>query len=207
VASTGWRGGLVIEVPSSQGLFERVLGVRQNSYRAIAAVAWPEGPNPRTAAIRVVVNSTVTQGLSEEGVAVLLTHEATHVATRSPGSPAPSWLVEGYADYVAYDAYPRTKAAAAAAALADIRRHGPPRALPTDADFTPGSSDLGLSYARAWLACEFVADTFSALRLSAFYSEVDRGTRLGTAMKRSLGVDEREFTRAWRRYLRSRSEG
>ena len=37
---------------------------------------------------------------------MLLTHEVVHVATRSFASAAPTWLVEGFADQIAYDAYP-----------------------------------------------------------------------------------------------------
>ncbi len=215
-AVNGWSGGLVIEVPSGSAAFERVLGVASGSYRRIAAVTWPEGPTLETAALRIVVNAAVVNraggdsagvnragetGLSPAGRSILILHEATHVATRSPGSKAPTWVVEGFADYVAYDTYPATRPTASAALLAEVRRAGAPSALPEDREFAPTAPDLDLSYAQAWLACQFAADTYSEDKLATFYSRVDRGVPVGSAMSSVFGVDEAQFTREWQRYL------
>lgn len=201
-----WTARLVIEVPKDQADFERVLGVTTGSYAGIAAVTWPEGPDPKTAALRIIVNpglvaQTGGGGLADEGVAILLTHEATHVATRSAASPAPTWLVEGYADAIAYEAHPATVDTAAAVALDDVTLHGPPAALPSDADFAPGAARLDLTYARAWLACRYVAETSSPTGLNRLYDAVDTGTSLDDALQSVLGVDETAFVRGWRTWL------
>ncbi|MCW2803782.1 MAG: hypothetical protein JWN06_1999 [Propionibacteriaceae bacterium] len=199
--AAGWDRRLVVEVPASRRSFERVLGVAAGSYRRIAAVAWAEGPTPKTAAVRIVVDPEAVSSLAGEGLAILLTHEATHVATRSPGSAAPTWLVEGLADYVAYQAYPDTRDAAAATVLAEVSRHGPPRALPDDAAFTPTAAQLDHSYAQAWLACRFAAETYSAPRLAELYRQANSGSTVAEAIRSAFGVDEEQFTAAWRRYL------
>ncbi|HET9871708.1 MAG TPA: hypothetical protein VFP89_03805 [Propionibacteriaceae bacterium] len=192
---------LTLEVPSSQAMFERVLGVAGGSYRAVAATAWPEGPDTETAALRVVVNPDAVNGVGEEGLAILLAHEATHVLTRSPGSAAPTWLVEGFADYVAYEAYPATRATAAAALLDRVRRHGPPPGLPRDGVFIPASDELDRAYAGAWLACRLVAELGSPPTVTSLYQRVSAGAPLDVALTSLLGMDEKQFTRRWQRYL------
>ena len=198
-----WAGDLVLEVPGSGQLFEQVLGVTPGSYAGIAAVAWPEGPDPATAAIRVVVNPEVSDQLDSQGLAVLLVHEAVHVATRSAASPAPTWLVEGLADFVAYQAHPQTAKAAAAALLQQVSERGGPKALPADADFTPTAIDLSSSYAQSWLACRFLAQTYSPARLDRFYREVSSGTAVEQASRSVFGLSLAELTTRWSRYLES----
>jgi hypothetical protein len=110
-------------------------------------------------------------------------------------------LVEGLADYVAYEAYPDTQDAAAAPVLAEVSRHGAPGALPDDASFTPTAAQLDQSYAQAWLACRFAAKTYSAPRLAELYRQADSGSTVAEAMRSAFGVSEEQFTAAWRRYL------
>ena len=198
-----WNGELVLEVPSTRQAFERVLGVAPGSYASIAAVAWPEGPDASTAALRIVVNPGVTATLGEQGLAVLLTHEAVHVATRSAASQAPTWLVEGLADYVAYDAYPATATVAAAALLRRVRDRGAPTALPTDDQFAPSAQDLPLTYAEAWTACRLLAEEHSPTRLMRFYRAVSDGVDLRAALRRETGQTTAQLTAQWRRSLES----
>ena len=193
----------MLEVPSTRQAFERVLGVAPGSYAGLAAVAWPEGPDPATAAIRIVVNPGVTATLDEQGVAVLLAHEAVHVATRSAASSAPTWLVEGLADYVAYDAYPMTATEAAAALLRQVKDRGAPMSLPADDQFSPSAPDLPLAYAQAWLACRLLAQEHSAVRLMRFYLAVSNGADVATALRRETGLSPAQLTAQWRRSLES----
>jgi hypothetical protein len=196
-----WSGGLVVELPASQRAFEQVLGVSPGSYAQLAAVAWPIGPDPATAALRIVVNPAQSRLLDAEALDVLVTHEATHVATRSAASPAPTWLVEGFADYVAYDAHPRTSAAAAAELLGRVRTQGLVPRLPGDADFTPSAPELSLTYAESWLACRFLADTYGPGQLTQLYARVDAGEGLAPSLQAVFGLTEVELTAGWQRYL------
>ena len=196
-----WVGDLVLELPSTRQAFEQVLGVAPGSYASIAAVAWPEGPDPATSAIRVVVNPALAAELDTQGMAILLTHEVVHVATRSAASRAPTWLVEGMADFVAYDAHPATAPAAAAALRRQVSAHGAPAALPRDDQFAPTAPDLALRYAEAWLACRFLAERYSADRLDRFYAAVSSGTDVDRALRSEFGSSVADFTRSWRSYL------
>ena len=192
---------VVLEVPATQQAFERVLGVAPGSYAQIAAVAWPMGPDPASAPIHVVVNPGVATELPTQALAVLLTHEAVHVATHSPDSPAPTWLVEGYADQIAYAAYPDTRRAAAEPALAAVRADGPPDHFPADQDFAAGSPELEVAYARAWLLCRFLADRYGTARLDRLYASIDRGTDPGQAVSTVLGTTHAALLAGWRRDL------
>lgn len=201
-----WNRRLVIEVPATRSAFEKVLGVTPGSYRRIAAVAWPEGPEPASAPVRIVVNPELARSLDEQTMDVLLTHEATHVATRSATSPAPTWLVEGYADYLAYDAHPATAARAEAELFEDLREHGGPRALPDDSKFTAAAPDLKRSYAESWLACRYLARRTSPAALGRFYRAVDAGAPLDKALRSEFGLTERAFTQDWASDLRTAAQ-
>jgi hypothetical protein len=196
-----WSGRLVVEVPGSQQLFEQVLGAKAGSYAQIAAVTSAEGPNPASAALRIVVNPAAAGRLTDLGLSVLLAHEATHVATRSIDSPAPAWAVEGFADYVAYEAYPKARNDAITPLLADIRKRGEPTSLPSNASFRASANGLGLTYAKAWLACRYVADTFSPRQLDQLYVELDGGRSLEQATQEVLDESAEEFVTGWRTYL------
>ncbi|GAA3618401.1 hypothetical protein [Microlunatus ginsengisoli] len=196
-----WSTGLVIELPSTEQAFDQVLGAEPGSYDQIAAVAWPQGPDPATAAVRVVVNPKPAGALDDDRLAVLITHEATHVLTRSATSPAPMWLVEGFADWVAFDRVPAAAPPTRDLVIEDVRRHGPPAEFPGDASFRPDADDLNLTYGRAWLLCSYIAERWSDADLVRLYAEVDGGTALPGALQDVLGVDESTLLSGWQRWL------
>lgn len=168
----------------------------------MAAVTWPDGPEPDTAPIRVMINPAGVQGgLSSD---IVLTHETVHVATASPASPAPTWLIEGLADDIAYDTYPQARGSAAAALLQRVRRSGPPARLPDEQAFRSSGDDLDLAYAEAWLACYDIARRYGRGRLLAFYTAVGRTPTgaINPAARSTLGVDQDQLVAGWRQFLR-----
>lgn len=191
----GLRAGpdrLVVEVPSTRAGFERVLGVAPGSYHQIAAVSWPEGPDPGTAAVRIVVNPDLAGRLAPPALRVLLVHEATHVATRSVTSPAPLWLVEGYPDYLAFAAVPDAEPPPHPAPA-----RGTPASLPADQEFRPDNPQLDRAYALALSACRFIAARYSPEALAELYRLSDRGVEPGQAIQAALGVSQRQLIEQW----------
>jgi hypothetical protein len=85
--------------------------------------------------------------------------------------------------------------------LAEVRRNGPPRSLPADADFAVGSPHLNRAYAGAWLACSYIAEHYSPARLGRFYAELDRGRSADHASRAVLGIGVDELTAGWRQLL------
>jgi hypothetical protein len=197
VAERDPDGALVVEIPQSRTAFERTLGVPSSSYAGVAAAAWPMGADTSTAPIHVIVNPEATARLSDLGRDVLLTHEAVHVATRSPGSPAPTWLVEGYADRIAYRAHPTADAPATKAVRDAVRADGVPTDWPDETDFAPGATDLDLSYDLAWTAARSIAMAYGDDALNAFYAAVDGGASLDEAADK-IGTTQKQLRERWR---------
>ena len=103
---------MVVLVPDSVESMAGLLGSPATGYRGIAAVTTGEagatGERPALAD-RVIVNPRRTRSLGSFGQRVVLTHETTHVATRTSTSAAtPVWLSEGFADWAAYRGEDRT---------------------------------------------------------------------------------------------------
>jgi hypothetical protein len=148
-----------------------------------------------------MINPAAADQQSALGSAVLLTHEAVHVATNSPNSRAPDWLVEGFADHVAYRGYPRAVGPATDLLLADVVRHGPPDALPAAEEFQGSGNELELAYLRAWSACRYLARRFADDRLFDYYTAVDRGRQVNLAAQQIFNLDHDQLVAGWRDWL------
>ena len=97
-----WRGKLVVEVPGGPGGLDEMLAADPGEYANIAAVTTSVDGDPvKGAPVHVLVNPQVFGDLKATGAQVVMSHEATHVATEAATSRTPLWLLEGFADYVA----------------------------------------------------------------------------------------------------------
>ena len=198
----GWAGGLVVEAPRSQHGLEVALGAHRGSYDGIAAVTTtPDGSRSRRSPSHVFVNPQVFGPLRPQGAQVVITHEATHVATDAAMSTAPIWLVEGFADYVALSAQQLPVSTTAARIIALVRHNGLPRHLPDAREFAAGAPHLEARYESAWLACRLLAQTGGQSALVAFYRAVDAGSALGPALHRHFGLTVSGFVGRWRALL------
>jgi hypothetical protein len=198
-----WHAGLVVEVPASERSLERTLHARAGSYRQIAAVTTsPDGSTAAHAPVHVFVNADVFDDLRRQGAQVVLSHEATHVATGAFVSPMPLWLLEGFADYVALRDVPLPVSRSAAQVAAEVRRHGAPARLPSDAAFGPRTADLGATYEAAWLAVRQVALDAGERALVRFYDDANAGTPVARALPRATGLTVRALTDQWHHELR-----
>jgi len=197
-----WHGPVVVERPASQRALEQDLAVDAGQYDGIAAVTTTvDGSRSRAAPSHVFVNPDVFDPLGVHGAQVVVTHESTHVATDAATSPAPTWLVEGFADYVALRAQrlPLTTTASRIAAL--VRRSGVPAHLPGTEEFAAGSPHLEARYESAWLACRLLADVGGPQALVAFYRDVDAGRAVVPALRQHFGFGLGGLTRQWRGVL------
>ena len=209
-----WTGepGLrvVLLVPPSLSGMGALLGEPAAGYRGIAAVTTgASGAGRRTSADRVIVNPEAYDVLGAVGRQVVLTHETTHVATRTATSAAtPMWLSEGFADWVAYRESDRTPAQIAPELRETVRKEGLPAELPADADFrfTGDADRLAGAYEGGWLACRMIVERFDERTLLAFYRSVgahpQREGAVENALNGELAATPAEFTAQWRDYLR-----
>ncbi|MBO0513676.1 hypothetical protein J0695_17975 [Streptomyces beijiangensis] len=205
-----WSGRVVVLMPSSLEAMASLLGAPAASYRGIAAVTTGEaGSSGSAPADRVIINPQAFAVLGEFGQRVVVTHETTHVATRTHTTAAtPLWLSEGFADWVAYRGSGRTAPQAAPELQSAVRSGSLPATLPTDEDFGFGgdADKLARAYEGGWLACKLIAQKWGEAKLTAFYRAVGaHKTRDGAvekAMNDVLGTTPEDFAARWREYLR-----
>jgi hypothetical protein len=198
----GWTPHLVVEVPATEQRLEAALHADQGQYAGIAAVTTSvDGDRARRAPVHVFVNPQAFLPLKPEGAQVVLTHEATHVATSAATSPSPIWLVEGFADYVALRSQrlPLTTTAARISSL--VRTSGVPHHLPGEQEFAADAPHLEARYESAWLACRLLADSAGPRALVSFYRAVDAGHPVGAELRSHIGFGLRGLTERWRTLL------
>lgn len=197
-----WRRGLVVEVPASVDALEAALGADQGDYDQIAAVTTSaDGSTAPSSPVHVFVNPDVFGSLRPTGAQVVMSHEATHVATGAWDSTTPLWLLEGFADYVALRDVDLPVDRSAAQIIAAVRRGGAPRHLPDESAFGARTPRLGATYESAWLACRLIAQERGEPALVGFYRAVDRGRPLADALRSETGFTVPELTADWRSEL------
>lgn len=194
---TTWRPRLVVEVPADGAALEKALGTEPGYYAQIAAVTGSGGEIEPGGPIHVFVNPDVFSGLGRAGREVVLAHEATHVATDAPSSLGPTWLTEGFADYVALreTTLPLTRTAGQAAQ--QVLTDGLPDALPDADEFDTRDSHLGAVYEESWLICVTLGERGGPQALEGFYTSVSEGTPLAEALRRDYDWSEDDLLQAW----------
>lgn len=194
-----WRGRLLVEVPRTREQFDAAVQAAPGEYDNIAAVTTTtDGSLAPQAPVRVYVNPTVFDRLEARGAQVVMSHEATHVATDATFASMPVWLLEGFADFVALEDAGVPVRVAARQVLERIRDDGLPDGLPTSADLDPSATELGATYEEAWLACRSLAQAYGAEALIRFYRAVDAGASTQQAFRTVLSTTQRAFVARWR---------
>jgi hypothetical protein len=218
VWGTDWNAHVVVVTPSTTKEFAGLLSrPADEGLDQVAAITEGEiTPDQRAQGDRVVINPKSFTALRVIGRQVVITHELTHVATRSSTIwPVPLWLSEGLADYVGYSGLGLPRARVASELLALVRQGKGPKALPAADDFDPARTKIAPSYAAAWLAVSRLVDIFGQARVVAFYRAisdrplVDKAVQFDPdgvaerAFPQSFGVSEAAFVDGWKRYLRT----
>jgi hypothetical protein len=194
-----WRGGLVVEVPASAAGLDAALAVDPGTYAGIAAVsATVDGTITAASPAHVFINPDLYGHLGSVGEQVVMTHEATHIATDAPVTTGmPLWLLEGFADYVALRDIDLPISKTAGQVIAQVRSDGVPDALPGPTEFDATATHLGAAYEAAWLACLLVADLAGEEALVGVYEDVRRGDDIDAALRGRVGIDQAELTTRW----------
>jgi hypothetical protein len=218
VWGTGWNDQVAVLVPDSTAEFQAISGDNADSHD-IAAIAVADSRNPdptvdpRQAVLgaRIVLNPVNLARLDAAGRRLVIQHELTHIATRAvTEDQMPTWLIEGFADYVGNLGSGRTSTDIAPELTSDVRAGKLPRALPQAADFDNAGARLPELYEESWLACRLIADRIGQHGLVRFYLAVAQGTRqqdpstaVAGALRSLLHTDQPSFVARWRTYLRT----
>jgi hypothetical protein len=202
-----WERKAVILVPRDEAEAEQLVGARDLSQvAAVASSSVESGQVERVLGNRIVVNTTNMARSSRLGVQVIVTHEMTHVATRSLGKGVPLLLVEGFADYAALKPLNASQRLFTRQAL-DARVDGGrfDGRLPGDLEFR--SRNAPIAYDEGSTFCQWVAETFGSRKLQALYRQFqgsDRPDRveLDRGFRRVLGISRRTAERRWAAWVR-----
>jgi hypothetical protein len=210
VWGAGWARQVFVIVPASATESSADLGAAGAEPAPVAAVAASDGIDPvsgKVLAPRLVVDPRRLAGLSTVGLQILLQHEVAHLADAAATSEStPTWLVEGFAEYVGNLGSGQSVPLAASELAARVRHGQLPRSLPAAADF--GGAAAAAAYQGAWLACRLIAARIGTAGLVQLYRAVGRSEAAPAAaadagLRRYLHEDTRAFVRQWRAYLRS----
>jgi hypothetical protein len=197
----GWAGKILITAVQDARLFTTYFADspdRINDFAAIAVPYYADVPQwtslSKYAATRVVFNPHEFSADPAE-LAHDLTHELTHAAMGPATTDStPLWLVEGFAEYVAYK-------------NEQVSALFPKRALegyPTGTG--PPGSDFyrdGRNYVLGWLACRMIAQKYGEAKLVALYE----ASRNGTALQQVLGIDEATLDSQYVSYVEKARSG
>jgi hypothetical protein len=210
VWGSDWSRDVLVLVPAGGDELGVDLGPETADPAPVAAAAASDGTDPVSGTVlgqRLVVDPARLRGVSAVGLQILLRHEVTHIADAAATSEAtPSWLAEGFAEYVGNLDSGQSVRAAAAELAAQIRHGRVPRALPGLTQFS--GAGAAQAYEESWLACRLLAARLGAAGLVRFYrsvggSEQLPGAAAAAAVHRSLHEPMSGFVQQWRGYLRA----
>jgi hypothetical protein len=204
-----WPRRLVVLAPATEQDYRDQLGSAADADAQVAAVTdGSAGADGLAHADRIVLDPTAMASLRADGRAVVLTHEALHVAMRaSVAGRVPLWVSEGYAEVAGYRAPAQRLAPerVVGALRAEVARTGLPSALPDDAAFGASAGSIAPAYNAAWVAMTMLLDRLGPARLTAFATAAaSRGSdaEVAEATARALvaraGTDLPAFTATWR---------
>jgi hypothetical protein len=197
-----WDEPLVLEVPADAAALDAALAAERGTFAEIAGVTTAvPGSAEDDESVHVFVNPDRLAESDPIGQRVVLSHEAAHVALDATSTGAPVWLAEGLADYVALRDVGLPISVTAADLIRQVRREGPPTALPGDREFDEESEYFGAAYEGAWFACRMLARRVGEDELVRFYVEVDSSQDFEADFRRAFGLSVPAFTRSWRRHL------
>jgi hypothetical protein len=207
----GWRRQVAVLLPDTQAEMAALVGDRFALAR-IAAVAIADDVDTRSGSVhgqRVVVNPANLDRLGALSRQIVFRHEITHIASRAATSEAmPTWLIEGFADYVGYAGVGLPAGIVAPDLRAEIRAGTWSGALPADTDFTGDAPGLAVAYESGWSACQLIASRVGVAGLVRFYRLVGSGgpdgrAALDAALREVLHVTYAGFVAQWRSAVRA----
>jgi hypothetical protein len=200
VRSGGWDGKVLVTAVQDQRIFDRYFADSPDRVAQVAAIAVPyydRIPNwnsqPKYATTRVVFNPQELSAQPDE-LAHDLTHEFAHAAMGPvTNGNTPRWLVEGFAEYVAYKPS-RVSSSVIKRAIGDLSVDG---GLPTDDAFYREPRN----YVGAWLACKMTAERYGEAKLIALYERFQNAPSAEAAIREVLGVERPTLESQWRAYV------
>lgn len=206
------RWSVRVELPATAAEFEELTGAAPGAQVPATTVG-------SMGQAHIVVHPDSWDLLTPQGRQAVLTHEVTHLSQQGDGS-VPRWLGEGLAEYTAHRDSDLPPATIAGSALEDVRAGSVPTTWPdpttrsrgtdpatrsrgTDPTTRPrGTDPAWRDYALSWLACRYIAETWSEEALLELSAAVAGGLTVKEAMPEVLGTTETNALAGWGVWLR-----
>ncbi|WP_203903505.1 hypothetical protein [Virgisporangium aliadipatigenens] len=199
VRPAGWVGKVFVIATRDRKVFDAYFGDNPERVDQVAAIAVPHynevhnwGSSNRYAATRVIFNP---DQLDEDQLQLGddLTHEFTHAAMAPVTSGwTPTWLVEGFAEYVSYKG-------------ANIQQSKLREALRgvSTADLLAGEEfyDEPANYLTGWLACRMISEKWSEAKLIALYEGFQSTSNEDAVINKVLGISRDALVKQWQEYV------
>jgi hypothetical protein len=204
-----WNDKVGVLIPDTPEEFTAVSGSAGDSHD-LAALAVADSVSPLGVVLgaRIVINPSTLSQLDPAGRQLVIQHELTHIAARAGTSDQmPTWVIEGFADYVGNLDSGRPVPATAAELAAEVRSGKLPAQLPTSSDFDGANRRLPQVYEESWLACRLIASRVGEQGLVRFYRAVsaaaarDPATAVTVALRGVVATTTTRFTNDWRVFL------
>src|SRR6266496_1333480 len=130
------------------------------------------------------------------------------IYTLSLHDALPTWLIEGFADYVGYSDTGLPVGVVAQDLRTEVRAGHWPGTLPADRDYRSDAPGLAVAYETGWTACRFIASRAGPAGLVRFYRLVGTGGRTRTgavevALRQVLRTGYAGFVAQWRGAVRA----
>ncbi|MGB3827541.1 MAG: hypothetical protein WA962_02090 [Ornithinimicrobium sp.] len=190
----GWRSvptPVRIDLPLTLAQWAAATGYRPDQ-RGYAASTVRSGQSE----VRIVMHPDAWPDLSPQGRQAVITHEVTHL-TMGPTDRAPWWIAEGLAEYTAHRRSTMSVAQIAGSALEQAAK-APGSSWPVPSST---GADAWQGYARAWLACVYLAERFDEEVLPSVCAAAAAGQPEDTWMPALLGETSSDLHRAWMTWL------
>ncbi|MPZ85427.1 MAG: hypothetical protein GEV28_35590 [Actinophytocola sp.] len=207
---TSWSERVVLMLPDSPGEMRALVGPNfpVESVVAVAVADRVDNATRTVAGQRVVLSPNGVRALSIPSLRVVLRHEITHLAARADTvDGSPTWLLEGFADYVGYRDSGVTLEEGAPDLARRVRYDGPPTSLPEDRAFRSNGSELDQAYQQSWSLARYIADRYGEETLITLYRKLAAvgpasASRTDDLLREVLGADRAELVGGWQHYLR-----
>lgn len=207
---TKWSQRVALMLPDSPGEMRALVGpdFPVESVVAVAVADRVDNATRTVAGQRVVLSPSGVRALSIASLRVVLRHEITHLAARADTvDGSPTWLLEGFADYVGYRDSGVTLAEGAPDLAKRVRQGDGPTALPEDRAFRSRGPDLDLAYQQSWSLARYVADHWGEKTLIEMYRVLAAAgpasaSETDDMLREVLGSDRAALVEGWQSYLR-----
>lgn len=207
---TSWSKRVALMLPDTPGEMRALVGP-DFPVESVVAVAVADRVDNKTRTVagqRVVLSPSGIRALSVASLRIVLRHEITHLAARADTvDGSPTWLLEGFADYVGYRDSGVALAEGAPDLAKSVRQHGPPTALPEDRSFRSQGTQLDLAYQQSWSVARYIADRYGEAKLLAVYRKLAGAGPVSARdtddmLRGVIGVDRGGLVAGWQTYLK-----